>query len=294
MPTNLLKVIEDNFSRFSKSQKIISTYILENYDKAAYMTASKLGSTVKVSESTVVRFAIELGFAGYPEFQHALQEIVRIKLTSFQRMEVTNNLIGDGDVLSKVLNSDIDKIKRTIDEIDRAAFDASVDTLVSAKNIYIIGLGSSSILANALNHSLRMIFDNVKLLDTSSADDIYAQILNVAAGDVVVAISFPRYSRKLITAVSFAKDSGASVIALTDSHSSPIATFADSLLVARSDMASFADSLIAPLSVINALVVAVSRKHQDELRIRLHQLEKIWAEYNVYDTTDNDNANGNK
>lgn len=290
MPTNLLKVIEDGFPRFSKSQKIISTYILENYDKAAYMTASKLGSTVKVSESTVVRFAIELGFAGYPEFQHALQEIVRIKLTSFQRMDVTNNLIGDGDVLSKVLNSDIDKIKRTIDEIDRIAFDASVESLVCAKNIYIIGLGSSSILASSLNHSLRMIFDNVKLLDTSSADDIYAQILNASKGDVVVAISFPRYSRKLITAVNFAKDSGASIIALTDSPSSPIAAFADSLLVARSDMASFADSLIAPLSVINALVVAVSRKKQDELRIRLHRLEKIWDEYNVYDTTDNDNG----
>ena len=150
MPTNLLKVIEDNFPRFSKSQKKISKYILENYDKAAYMTASKLGSTVSVSESTVVRFAIELGFEGYPEFQHALQEIVRIKLTSFQRMDVTNTLIGDGDVLSKVLNSDIDKIKRTIDEIDRIAFDASVESLVSAKNIYIIGLGSSSILASSL------------------------------------------------------------------------------------------------------------------------------------------------
>ena len=270
MQRNLLKEIEDKFPKFSKSQKIISKYILDNYDKAAYMTASRLGSTVSVSESTVVRFAIELGFEGYPEFQHALQEIVRIKLTSFQRMEVTNNLIGDGDVLSKVLNSDIDKIKRTIDEIDRAAFDASVDALVSAKSIYIIGLGSSAILASSLNHSLRMIFDNVRLLDANSADDIYAQIMNVSAGDVVVSISFPRYSRKLISAVNFAKDSGATIIALTDSPSSPIA--------------SFADSLIAPLSVINALVVAVSRKKQDELRIRLHQLEKIWDEYNVYDT----------
>ena len=176
MPKNLLTEIEDKFSEFSKSQKIISKYILENYDKAAYMTASKLGSAVKVSESTVVRFALELGFEGYPEFQHALQETVRIKLTSFQRMDVTNNLIGDGDVLSKVLNSDIDKIKRTIDEIDRIAFDASVESLLTAKSIYIIGLGSSSILASSLNHSLRMIFDNVKLLDTSSADEIYAQM----------------------------------------------------------------------------------------------------------------------
>lgn len=284
MPRNLLKEIEDRFSHFSKSQKKISKYILENYDKAAYMTASKLANSVNVSESTVVRFANELNFDGYPEFQLALQEIVRIKLTSFQRMEVTNNLIGDGDVLTKVLNSDIDKLKRTIEEIDRAAFDASVESLISAKSIYIIGLGSSSILASSLNHSLRMIFDNVRLLDASSADDIYAQIMNVSAGDVIVAISFPRYSRKLITAVSYAKDAGATIIALTDSHSSPIASFANNLLVARSDMASFADSLIAPLSVINALVVAVARKKQDELRIRLHKIEKIWEEYNVYDT----------
>ena len=284
MARNLLKEIEDSIPKFSKSQKIISKYILENYDKAAYMTASKLGATVSVSESTVVRFALELGFEGYPEFQHSLQEIVRIRLTSFQRMDVTNSLIGDGDVLSKVLNSDIDKIKRTIEEIDREAFQKSVDALVSAKSIYVIGLGSSATLASSLNHSLRMIFDNVKLLEASSADEIFAQIMNISEGDVIVAISFPRYSRKLITAVNYAKDSGATVIALTDSTASPIATFADNLLVARSDMASFADSLIAPLSVINALVVAVSRKKQDELRVRLHQLEKIWDEYNVYDT----------
>jgi DNA-binding MurR/RpiR family transcriptional regulator len=248
------------------------------------MTASKLGATVSVSESTVVRFALELGFEGYPEFQHSLQEIVRIRLTSFQRMDVTNSLIGDGDVLTKVLNSDIDKIKRTIEEIDREAFEKSVDALVNAKSIYVIGLGSSASLASSLNHSLRMIFDNVKLLEASSADEIFAQIMNISKGDVIIAISFPRYSRKLITAVNYAKDSGATVIALTDSTASPIATFADNLLVARSDMASFADSLIAPLSVINALVVAVSRKKQDELRVRLHQLEKIWDEYNVYDT----------
>lgn len=284
MAKNLLREIEDKLPKFSKSQKIISKYILENYDKAAYMTASRLGSAVGVSESTVVRFALELGFEGYPEFQHSLQETVRIKLTSFQRMDVTNSLIGDGDLLSKVLNSDIDKIKRTIEEIDREAFDKSVDALVTAKNIYIVGLGSSAILASSLNHSLRMIFDNVRLIEASSADEIYAQIMNISPDDAVVAMSFPRYSRKLISAVNFAKDSGATVIALTDSVSSPIASFADNLLVARSDMASFADSLIAPLSVINALVVAVSRKKQDELRVRLQQLEKIWDEYNVYDT----------
>ena len=269
---------------FSKSQKIISEYILNNYDKAAYMTASKLGSAVNVSESTVVRYAIELGYDGYPEFQHSLQEIVRAKLNSFQRMEITNNLIGDGDVLSKVLLSDIDKIKRTIEDIDHEAFCAAVDSIVSAKHIYIVGLGSSSVLAQSLNHSLGMIFDDVKYVMATSITEIYEQLISISEGDVLVAISFPRYSKKVINAVTFAKKSGADVIALTDSAQSPIASSADQLLCARSDMASFADSLVAPLSVINALVVAVSRKKQDELTVRLRQLEQIWDEFNVYDT----------
>lgn len=284
MKRNLLGEIQNRMSDFSKSQKIISNYILQNYDKAAYMTASKLGATVEVSESTVVRYAIELGFEGYPEFQHALQEIVRTKLTSFQRMEVTNNLIGDGDVLTKVLLSDIDKIKRTVEDIDREAFDDAVNSIVNAKHIYILGLGSASVLARALNHSLRMIFDDVKFIMASSATEIYEQTISIGKGDVMIAISFPRYSKKVVNTVAFAKNSGAGVIALTDSEASPIAAHADQALYARSDMASFADSLVAPLSVINALVVAVSRKKQDELTVRLHQLEQIWEEYNVYDT----------
>ena len=284
MKRNLLGEIQNRMSDFSKSQKIISNYILQNYDKAAYMTASKLGATVEVSESTVVRYAIELGFEGYPEFQHALQEIVRTKLTSFQRMEVTNNLIGDGDVLTKVLLSDIDKIKRTVEDIDREAFDDAVNSIVNAKHIYILGLGSASVLARALNHSLRMIFDDVKFIMASSATEIYEQTISIGKGDVMIAISFPRYSKKVVNTVAFAKNSGAGVIALTDSEASPIAAHADQALYARSDMASFADSLVAPLSVINALVVAVSRKKQEELTVRLHQLEQIWEEYNVYDT----------
>lgn len=284
MTRNLLGEIQSRMSDFSKSQKLISNYILENYDKAAYMTASKLGATVKVSESTVVRYAIELGFEGYPEFQQSLREIVRTRLTSFQRMEVTNSLIGDGDALTKVLMSDIDKIKRTVEEIDRNAFDAAVDKIVSAKNIYIIGNGSASVLASALNLNLRMIFDNVRFIVASSATEIYEQMISIGEGDVMIAISFPRYSKKVVSAVAFAKSSSADVIALTDSAASPIASAADQQLFARSDMASFADSLVAPLSVINALVVAVSRKKQDELNVRLRQLEKIWEEFNVYDT----------
>ena len=284
MSNNLLKLIEERIPTFSKSQKLISKYIIENYDKAAYMTASKLGATVNVSESTVVRYAIELGFEGYPEFQHSLQEIVRTRLTTFQRMEVTNSLIGDGDVLAKVLMSDIDKIKRTLEGIDRAAFANAVGKIIQAHNIYILGLGSASVLARALNLNLRMMFDNVRLILASSASEIYEQMMSVGNGDVVVALSFPRYSKKAIGAVNFARNSGADVIAITDSPVSPIASLSGITLYAKSDMASFADSLAAPLSVINAIVVAIARQKQDELTDRLHQLERIWEEYNVYDT----------
>ncbi|MBQ8331878.1 MAG: MurR/RpiR family transcriptional regulator [Clostridia bacterium] len=283
MKRNLLAEIESRMPTFSKGQKLISNYILENYDKAAYMTASRLGKIVQVSESTVVRFAIELGFAGYPEFQHALQEMVRTKLTSFQRMEVTNNLIGDGDILSKVLLGDADKLKRTLEEIDRAAFEEAVDRIVNAKNIYILGIRSSSILAGSLAHGLRMIFDNVKFVQTTSGSELFEQIMSIQKEDVMIAISFPRYSKWIIHAVNLAANEGADVIAITDSTASPIAAQANQLLIAKSDMASFVDSLVAPLSIINAIIVAVSRKKQDELLVRLHQLEKIWDEYDVYD-----------
>ncbi len=285
MKRNLLKEIEERMPTFSKGQKLISVYILDNYDKAAYMTAAKLGAIVKVSESTVVRFAIELGFEGYPEFQHSLQEIVRTKLTSFQRIEVTNNLIGDGDVLTKVLLADSDKIKHTLDEIDRDAFDAAVDSIVGAKTISVLGARSSSSLAGFLSHSLGMIFDNVRFVQTTSGSEMFEQILNIGEGDVMIAISFPRYSKKIINAVDYAKHRGANIIAITDSAASPIAPQANQILLARSDMASFVDSLVAPLSIINAIVVAVSRKKQDELTARLRRLEEIWDEYEVYDKT---------
>ena len=280
---NLLSEIEVRMPTFSKGQKLISNYILENYDKAAYMTASKLGKIVQVSESTVVRFAIELGFAGYPEFQHALQEIVRTRLTAAQRMEVTNSLIGDGDILSKVLLGDAEKIKRTLEDIDSAAFDKAVEKLASAKNIYILGVRASSSLAGFLAHGLRMISDNVKFVQTTSGSEMFEQIMSIGQDDVMVAISFPRYSKRLKNATSFAKHAGADVIAITDSTASPIAPSADQLLLAKSDMASFADSLVAPMSIINALIVALSRVKQEELRIRLRLLEDIWDEYDVYD-----------
>ncbi len=285
MKRNLLSEIEERMPTFSKGQKLISNYILENYDKAAYMTAAKLGAIVQVSESTVVRFAIEMGFSGYPEFQHALREMVRTRLTSFQRMAVTNDLIGDGDLLTKVLSSDIEKIRRTLEEIDRDAFEAAVDSIVNARHIYIMGVRSSASLAGFLNYNLRIIFDDVKFVQTTSRSEMFEQMMSIGEGDVMIAISFPRYSKRIIHAVDFAKAAGADVIALTDSAMSPIAGAADQLLVAKSDMVSFVDSLAAPLSIINAIVVAVSMRKQEELTVRLHQLERIWDEYDVYDKT---------
>jgi DNA-binding MurR/RpiR family transcriptional regulator len=281
---NLLTEIEGRMPTFSKGQKLISRYILDHYDKAAYMTASKLGSIVQVSESTVVRFAIEMGYEGYPEFQHALQEMVRTHLTSFQRMEVTNHLIGDGDVLEKVLNTNVDNIRHTLESISRSDFRDAVEAMVNAKNIYIIGVRSSAMLAGFLSYSLQMIFDNVRLIDTTAGSELFQQMMTIGEGDVLVAISFPRYSKRVIKAVEFATRAGADVVALTDSADAPIAHSARQVLIAQSDMASYVDSLVAPLSLLNALIVAVSRARESEVRERLHKLESIWEEYEVYET----------
>ena len=287
MKRDILRVIEQNMDDFSKGQRQIARFLLAHYDKAAYMTAAKLGSEVSVSESTVVRFVIELGYVGYPEFQKALQELIRTKLTSFQRMEVTNHLIGKGDVLEKVLMSDVDKIRRTLEGISRDAFDSAVSAIVNAKNIYIIGVRSSYTLAGFLNYNFRMIFDNVHLIETTSGGELFEQILNIGPQDVMIAISFPRYSKRVINAVAYAERAGAQVISLTDSSESPIATDADHVLVAQSDMASFVDSLVAPMSIINALVVAVSRAQEAEVSQRLRKLEVIWDEYDVYHKNQN-------
>lgn len=283
MKKDILHIIEENMDGFSKGQRQIGRYLLAHYDKAAYMTAARLGHEVSVSESTVVRFVNELGYAGYPEFQKALQELIRKKLTSFQRMEVTNQLIGDGDVLEKVLMGDVDKIRHTLEGIDRDAFAKTVDALINARNIYIIGVRSSATLAGFMSYNLRMAFDNVRQVETTSGSEVFEQIMSIGEGDVLVAISFPRYSKRVIKAVGFAKQAGAAVIALTDSTDSPIGADADQCLVAQSDMASFADSMVAPLSIINALVVAVSRAKEEEVNRRLHRLEEIWDVYDVYD-----------
>lgn len=287
MKRDLLKTIEEKMPTFSKGQRAIANYILEHYEKAAYLTASKLGSFVNVSESTVVRFANELGFDGYPELQRALQEMIRTKLTSLQRIEVANDLIGDGDLLTKVLMSDVDKIRHTLENIDADAFNEAVDKIIGARTIYIMGVRSSSMLAGFMDYSFRLMFDNVKLIQTTSGSELFEQIMQIGREDVMIAISFPRYSKRIINAVDFASSAGANVISLTDSEFSPIAEHADQLLVAETDMAAFVDSLAAALSVIDAIVIAVSRKKQDELSERFARLEKIWDEYDVYDKPHN-------
>lgn len=283
MSRDLLLQMKEGMASFSKGQRRIATYIVDHYEKAAYMTAAKLGETVNVSESTVVRFATELGFEGYPEFQRAMQDIIRNRLTAFQRIEVANHLIGDGDIVAKTLIGDAEKIKQTSEHLDREAFSCAVESLIRAKNIYIMGVRSSSHLAGFLDSGMRRMFDNVKMIQSTAGSEVFEQMINIGKDDVLVAISFPRYSKRVVTAVEFAHNAGADVIALTDSSHSPIATHADQLLTAHTDMASFMDSLVAPLSIINALIVALSLKKQNDLTERLHRLEQIWDEYEVYD-----------
>ncbi len=282
MRKDLIREIEEMMPTFSKGQKTIANYLIHNYDKAAYLTASRLGKEVGVSESTVVRFAIELGFDGYPGLQHSLQEIIRTRLTTKQRMEVTNTRIGDGDILSSVLESDIDNIRRTMEEINREDFSEAVRKIIGAKNIYILGMRSSSSLASFLSHYFRLIFDNVRLVQATSGSEIFEQMLRIGEGDVMIAISFPRYSARLINAVAYAKEQGANIVAVTDSVLSPIAPYANQTLACRSDMASIVDSFVAPLSILNALVVAIAKEMQDDLSDIFDKLERIWDEFNAY------------
>lgn len=285
---DLITKIQSELPGFSKGQKQIARFILEHYDKAAFMTASRLGVTVGVSESTVVRFATELGYDGYPHLQRALQEMIRNKLTSVQRMEVAGDRMGGRDVLQTVLHADTDMIRVTLDEIDRDAFQGAVDALMGAKRIYILGVRSSSALASFLGFYFNLLFENVTLVHTNSVSEIFEQVLRVGPGDVLFGISFPRYSKRTLSAMKYARDRGARVIALTDSQLSPLARVADHVLLARSDMASFVDSLVAPLSVINALIVAVGMSRRDEIEQTFNKVERIWEEYDVYEKPEDD------
>ena len=283
---DMINKIKDNFTSFSKGQKLIADYLINHYDKAAFMTAARFGEVVGVSESTVVRFAIELGYDGYPKLQKVLQELIKNKLTSVQRLEVTSSRVGEGDIFRSVLQSDMEKIKITLEEIDQKSFDDVVEAILAAKRIYILGVRSSAPLASFLGFYFNIIFDNVRLVHTTSVSEMFEQILRASEGDVVIGISFPRYSKRTIKAMEFVKSRGATVVAITDSIDSPLATNANYLLTARSDMASFVDSLVAPLSVINALIVAIGMRKKEQVYEAFESLEKIWDEYQVYEKYD--------
>ncbi|OPX43660.1 HTH-type transcriptional regulator MurR [Ruminiclostridium hungatei] len=283
---DLINIIQQKYDDFSKGQKLIANYIVNHYDKAAYVTAAKLGEIVGVSESTVVRFAIELGFDGYPKLQKVLQELIKSKLTAVQRIEVSSNRINEDNILKSVLQSDMDKIKITLEQIDNSDFNNIVETILGAKRIFILGVRSSAPLASFLGFYFNLIFDNVRLVHTTSVSEMFEQIIRAQEGDVVIGVSFPRYSKRTIKAMQFAKKQGVKTIALTDSAESPVAKSADMSLLARSDMASFVDSLVAPLSLINALIVAIGMRRKKEVYNTFEKLEKIWDEYQVYEKDD--------
>ncbi len=282
----LIKKMQEKFKSFSKGQKLIAAFIMEHYDKAAFMTAAKLGEVVGVSESTVVRFAIELGYDGYPGLQKELREVIKSKLTSAQRLEVGSTQIDPSNILKNVLQADLNKLRLTIEEADTDMFNAAVEAILCAKRIYILGVRSSAPLASFLGFYFNLIFENVRLVHTTSVSEMFEQIVNVREGDVIIGISFPRYSKRTTKAMQYAEVQGATVIAITDNIASPLALCSNYPLFARSDMASFVDSLVAPLSLINALIVAIGVKRRDVLHATLEKLEAVWDEYQVYEKED--------
>ena len=278
----LIARIEAKYDKMSKGQKRLADYVCQNYDKAVFLTAARLGEIVGVSESTVVRFATQLGYKGYPGFQKALEELVRNKLNSIQRMEVTYGRIRQSEILETVLQSDIEKIKLTLAAIDHKAFNLAIDTILNARKIYVIGIRSCAPLASFLTFYLNLVCEDVTAVNTNSSSEIFEQLIRIGEEDVIIGISFPRYSMRTLKALEFASNRKAKVITLTDSIHSPMNLYSSCNLIARSDMASIVDSLVAPLSVVNALIVALCMKKQKEVVSTLEMLEKIWGEYQVY------------
>ena len=283
MKEDILAILEEKGPTFSKGQRRIAGYVMESYDKAAFMTASRLGKAVGVSESTVVRFAVELGFDGYPEMQKAMQEMVMNRLTSVQRIEVANDRIGNQDVLAKVLQADADKIRQTAETIRREDFQTAVGAILKARCIYVLGVRSAAPLANFAGYYLHYMFPDVRVVTASGVGEMFEKLVNITPEDVVLAFSFPRYSNVTLKAAQYCRSIGATVIGITNSALSPLAENSDCVLTAKSDMVSLVDSLVAPLSVVNALLVALASAREKEVQRSLETLERVWEEYNIYE-----------
>ena len=282
MEMDLFEIIDERSADFSKGHRLIAQYIKEHYDKAAYMTAQKLGEKVGVSESTVVRFAYMLGFDGYPALQRSLRKLMRNKLTSVQRIEMTSDIISSEDILNQVLLRDAENIRRTLEETSKTDFTNAVNAIIRSDTIYILGARSAEPLAKFLNYYFSLMFPRVRQVRNTTTSELFEQLMRINEKDVIIGISFPRYSRQTEQMLKYAKNQNAHVIALTDSDASTLAPHADDLLLVRSDMNSFADSLAAPLSLINALIAAVSKSCEQSVRESFEKLEKIWDEYEVY------------
>ena len=285
---SILHTIESGMAGFSKGQKRMANYILQNYDKAAFMTASKLGTKVGVSESTVVRFASELGYDGYPSMQRALQEMIRSRLTSTQRIQAAGDLLSGQDLLSAVVQSDMDKLRMMVGKADRKEFDRVVDKIMEARHIYILGVRSSSYVAGYLNFYMHLLFENVTLVQSNAAGEIFEQLLRVGPGDVMIAISFPRYSNVPMNTVKFAQDRGATIVAITDNMLSPVYQLSDAALLAPCEMISFVDSMVAPMSLVNALLIAVGYRLGTDVSRTFAELEDIWNAYGVFGKVDDE------
>ena len=283
MNNDILDILQERQPTFSKGQRRIAKYITESYDKAAFMTANRLGKTVGVSESTVVRFAVDLGFDGYPSMQKAMQEMVLNRLTSVQRIEVANNRIGDQDVVSMVMHSDMEKLRQTGEMLNRDEFNAAVKAILNAKRVYILGVRSAAPLAEFLGYYLNYMFNNVHVITGCGTSEMFEKIVGIDSGDAVIAFSFPRYSSATTKGAQYCRSTGATVIGITDNRESPLGLSCDHVLCAKSDMVSLVDSLVAPLSVVNALIVAIASKRQKELQRTFESLERIWDQYNVYE-----------
>ena len=280
---DILSLLSDD-RKFSKGQKLISRFIINNYDKAAFMTAGRLADEVGISESTVVRFASELGFKGYPEMRKAIQDMIRNRLTSVERIEVAKRMIDEREILKSVLSSDVENLHTTLNEIDQEKFDLVVNRILSSENVYIVGMRTSTSLSSFLGSYLKLIRKNVFVVQDTMASEVFEQLIRIGKNDLFIGISFPRYSKHTVDAMTFSKRRGAYTVAITDGKHSPCYDVADICLFAKSDMVSFLDSLVAPMSLINALIVAVGSRSPDNSLETFKQLEHIWEEYDVYET----------
>lgn len=285
MENDLLSKLSKGSKKFSKGQRIISKYILNNYDKAAFLTAGKLGEVVGVSESTVVRFAADLGYDGYPAMRKALQEMIRSRLTSVQRIEVAKEMIDNNDIAKSVISGDIQNTHTTLENLSQESFDSVIDAIVEADNVYILGMRTSTALSSFLGFYLNLLRSNVHTIKDTAASEIYEQIIRIGKGDLFIGISYPRYSSHTVSAMEFAKKMGAKTVAITDSAASPLTETADICMYAKSDMVSFLDSLVAPMSLINAIIVATGLRNRESVSDTFAKLENIWMEHDVYESS---------